>query len=235
MAHRIAPVAAALLVAVPATAWPSADELEHRKNLQLELRLDGALRDLHVEPRNAAVPAFGLGLLASGGAVWVASETDARGTWAVILGHLAAGALTDAAILAATPDPARACVPSYRKLPSDTPEALAHRVAVGERCLEAAAQREASLRLARAFRTAALGAATVALWGTEPKPVRDETLLWIAGADGVFALFQFFPGNAERALDDFREEKAAEVRLAPNPILDTAGHTAPGLGLVIRL
>lgn len=222
----------------PAAAPPpevgSPAELRDRRNLVLERELNDAFRDLRLEPRADAVPAFGFGLLAAGGATWVALETDARGTWAVLLGHLAATALTDAVIVGATPDPGRRCVGTFEALPGDTPEALAHRVAVGERCLEAAAQREASLRLTRAFRNVALGAATVALWGTEAPRNRDGTLLWIAGADGLFALFHLIPGEAERRFSSYREE-ALDVRLAPAPAVDTAGNLAPGLGLTLRI
>lgn len=221
----------------PAPAPPSAatlEELRDRRNLALEKELNERFGRLHLERQNEALGSLGFGLLASGGALWIASETDARGTWAVIVGHLAAFGLTDAVIQGATPDPAGGCIDAYREAPGDTPDALAGKVSLGERCLESAAQREASLRIARAFRDLALGASTVALWGTEPKQNRDRTLLWIAGVDGVFGLFSLVPGEAQRAYDGYRRS-ALDLRLAPAPTVDAAGRLAPGLGVAIRL
>ncbi len=148
------------------------------------------------------------GTLLGAGAVWAARESDVRGTWTVVLGTLAAGALTDGVIgYALGPD--EGCRARFRAAPSGTTEQRERAVEQGRACLREEAESErtsAWLRLGVGLATAG---GAVALWGTEPPGRRDPSLLAIGGVGAVLSFGALSVGDAEKRWQGWLSEELA--------------------------
>ena len=206
---------------------PPRTERERRDRI-LERELTGALSGVEELPCGSG----GLvgGVVFGAAATWVALETDIRGTWAVILGELAALSLGEAAIDVALRDPSPACATRFRALPSRTPAELARRVEVGRACLESEAASSRAAGYAKTALQLGVAGGVLALWGTDPPEQRDSTLLILSGATGLLAFTHLVPGAPESLWEHHLEVEDA-LEATPAAVVDAGGRLAPGLAL----
>lgn len=206
------PLVAPAAPTVPTTALARAEA-----RLTRATRLHGALGKALDEPdeSDGCGPGGSLvaGTLLGAGTVWTARESDPRGTWTVVLGTLATGALSDGVLgFAFSPD--EACRARFRAAPSGTTEQRERAIEQGRACLRAEADGErtkAWLRLG--FGLAAAGGA-FALWGTEPPAQRDPALLAIGGIGAVLSFGALAEGDDEKRWQRWLgEELAADEAL----------------------